>query len=142
MNFLAETRLAKLRPRGSRLFWPNLALFLATFLLGFFTDRFTEQWQNIVLWSATAAIAFFFWLIPLLRYLASYVEVTSNRVISRSGLMGQNRREVSIHSIRAVELSAARSITLYVDGEDALILEGLPKHKLVAAEIERLSASK
>jgi hypothetical protein len=56
--------------------------------------------------------------------------------------MGQNRREVSMLSIRQVEPTRGRSITLYVEGEDALVLQGLPKHKLVAAEIERLSASK
>lgn len=142
MTFLAETQIAKLRPRAGRLFWPSAALFLAAFALSFFTGRLTEQWQNIVLWSVTGAIAFLFWLIPLLRYLSSYVEVTSNRVISRAGLMGQNRREVSMLSIRQVELTRGRSITLYVEGEEALVLEGLPKHKLVAAEIERLSASK
>lgn len=142
MTFLAETHIAKLRPRAGRLFWPGVALFIAAFALSFFTGRLTEQWQNIVLWSVTGAIAFIFWLIPLLRYLSSYVEVTSNRVISRAGLMGQNRREVSMLSIRQVELTRGRSITLYVEGEEALVLEGLPKPKLVAAEIERLSASK
>ncbi len=142
MTFLAETQIAKLRPRAGRLFWPGAALLIAAFALSFFTGRLTEQWQNIVLWSVTGAIAFIFWLIPLLRYLSSYVEVTSNRVISRAGLMGQNRREVSMLSIRQVELTRGRSITLYVEGEEALVLEGLPKHKLVAAEIERLSASK
>ena len=142
MTFLAETQIAKLRPRAGRLFWPGFALFIAAFALSFFTGRLTEQWQNIVLWSVTGAIAVIFWLIPLLRYLSSYVEVTSNRVISRAGLMGQNRREVSMLSIRQVELTRGRSITLYVEGEEALVLEGLPKPKLVAAEIERLSASK
>lgn len=142
MTFLAETQIAKLRPRAGSLFWPGVALFIAAFALSFFTGRLTEQWQNIVLWSVTGAIAFIFWLIPLLRYLSSYVEVTSNRVISRAGLMGQNRREVSMLSIRQVELTRGRSITLYVEGEEALVLEGLPKPKLVAAEIERLSASK
>jgi membrane protein YdbS with pleckstrin-like domain len=142
MTFLAETQIAKLRPRAVRLFWPGAALFLAAFALSFFGGRLTEQWHNILLWSVTGAIAFIFWFIPLLRYLSTYVEITSNRVISRSGLMGQNRREVSMLSIRQVEPTRGRSITLYVEGEDALVLQGLPKHKLVAAEIERLSASK
>ncbi len=142
MTFLAETQIAKLRPRAGRLFWPGVALFLAAFSLSFFSGRLTEQWQNIVLWSVAGAIAFILWLIPLLRYLSSYGEITSNRVIARAGLMGQNRREVSMLSIRQVEVSRGRSITLYVEGEEALVLEGLPKHKLVAAEIERISASK
>lgn len=142
MNFLAETHLARLRPRGSKLFGPNLVLFLVTFALSFFGEKTTEQWQNITLWSLSAAAALVFWLVPLLRYLSTYVEITTNRVISRSGLMGQNRREVSMQLIRQVELSKGRSITLFVEGEEALVLAGLPKHKLVAAEIERLSASK
>jgi len=142
MNFIAEQRLARLRPRASKLFLPTVALFVAAFLLSFFTGRLSEQWQNITLWVVSGAIALVLWLIPLLRYLASYTEITNVRVLSRSGLMGQNRDEARLSQVNKVELTKGRSITLHLNGEEPLVLTGLPKHKMVAAELRALSASK
>ena len=142
MNFIAEQRLARLRPRASKLFLPTMALFLAVFLLSFFSGRLSEQWQNIALWVTTGAIALILWLIPLLRYLSSYTEITNVRVLSRSGLMGQHRYEARLSTISRVELTRGRTVTLHLNGEEPLVLSGLPKHKMVAAEIEELTASK
>lgn len=142
MNFIAEQRLARLRPRASKLFLPTMALFVAVFLLSFFSGRLNEQWQNILLWSITGALALVLWLIPLLRYLSSYTEITNVRVLSRSGLMGQHRREARLSQVSRVELAKGRTVTLYLNGEEPLVLSGLPKHKMVAAEIEELTASK
>lgn len=142
MNFIAEQRLARLRPRASKLFFPTAALFLAVFLLSFFDGRLKEQWQNIALWVITGAIALILWLIPLLRYLSSYTEITNVRVFSRSGLMGQHRDEARLSQINKVELTRGRTITLHVNGEEPLVLIGVPRPKMVAAEIEALTASK
>lgn len=142
MNFIAEQRLARLRPRASKLFLPMIALFLAAFLLSFFSGRLNEQWQNIALWAITGAIALILWLIPLLRYLSSYTEITNVRVLSRSGLMGQHRDEARLSQVNKVELTRGRTITLHLNGEEPMVLAGVPKHKMVAAEIEALTASK
>lgn len=141
MSFYAEQRIAKLRPRTGQLFWPFVVLFLVSFALGFFGGRLAEQWQNILFWSVTGLIALIFWLLPVLRFASTFVELTTSRVILRSGLFGQNRNQVSIAQIRQVELTPRRSVTLYVEGQEALVIAGMPKHKLLAAEIERLTAS-
>jgi hypothetical protein len=141
MSFLAEQRIARLRPRGSRLFLPNLVLFLASFVAAFFSGRLSEQWHYTVLWSVCGAIAFLFWLIPLLRYLSTYLEVTTTRVLFRSGLLGQNRRELSLTQIKDVQITKGRSISIIVDGQEPLVIRGIPKHKTVALEIDRLAAA-
>ena len=142
MNFTAEQRLARLRPRASKLILPTAALFLAIFLLSYFSGRFSEQWQNITLWVGAGGIALILWFIPLLRYLSSFTEITNVRVLSRSGLMGQHRDEARLSQVNKVELTSGRTITLHLNGEEPMVLTSVPKHKMVAAEIEALTASK
>ncbi len=141
MSFLAETKIARLRPRGSRLFLPSVFLFLAAFALSFFSISFTESWQQITLWSICGAVAFFFWLLPVLRFFSTYLEITSTRVKYRSGLMGQNRWEVSLSQIKDVQISRGRSISLIIEGQEPFSIRGIAKHKTVAVEIDRLAAS-
>lgn len=141
MSFLAEQRIARLRPRGSKLFLPNLFLFVACFAMAFFGGRLTEQWQYTVLWIVSGSLVFFFWLIPLLRFMSTFLEVTTTRVLYRSGLMGQKRREVSLAHIKDVQLAKGRTISIVIDGQEPLVIPGIPKHKTVAVEIDRLAAA-
>ncbi|MFM1983923.1 MAG: hypothetical protein RL723_358 [Actinomycetota bacterium] len=141
MSFLAEQRIAKLRPRGSQLFIPNLVLFVVCFAAAFFAGRLAEQWQYITLWSVCAVVSFLFWLLPMLKYLSTFLEVTTTRVLYRSGLLGQNRREVSLIQIKDVQITKGRTISIIVDGQEPLVIRGIPKHKTVAVEIDRLAAA-
>lgn len=141
MSFLAEHRIAKLRPRGAQLLLPNLVLFAVCFAMAFFAGRLVEQWQYIVLWSVCGGIAILFWLFPTLKYLSTFLEVTTTRVLYRSGLLGQNRRELSLAQIKDVQISKGRAISIMVDGQEPLVIPGIPKHKLVAVEIDRLAAA-
>lgn len=141
MSFLAESRIARLRPRGSKLILPTLVLFLATFAASFFSTTFTEPWQQITLWTICGAVSFFFWLVPVLRFFSTYLEITSSRVKYRAGLMGQNRKEVSLSQIKDVQISRGRSISLIIEGQEPFSIRGIPKHKTVAVEIDRLAAS-
>jgi membrane protein YdbS with pleckstrin-like domain len=141
MSFLAETRIARLRPRGSKLILPTLVLFIAAFVASFFSTSFTEPWQQITLWSICGAVSFFFWLLPVLRFFSTYLEITTSRVKYRAGLMGQNRKEVSLSQIKDVQISRGRSISLIIEGQEPFSIRGIPKHKTVAVEIDRLAAS-
>lgn len=141
MSFLAESRIARLRPRGSKLIMPTLVLFIAAFAASFFSTSFTEPWQQITLWSICGAVSFFFWLLPVLRFFSTYLEITTSRVKYRAGLMGQNRKEVSLSQIKDVQISRGRSISLIIEGQEPFSIRGIPKHKTVAVEIDRLAAS-
>lgn len=141
MSFLAEQRIARIRPRGSKLFFPSVALFAACFALAFFGGRLAEQWQYNLLYIVAGSVTFFFWFIPLLRFMSTFLEVTTTRVLYRSGLLGQKRREVSLTQIKDVQLTKGRSISIVVDGQEPLVITGIPKHKMVAVEIDRLAAA-
>jgi membrane protein YdbS with pleckstrin-like domain len=141
MSFLAEQRIARIRPRGSKLFFPSNLLFAACFALAFFGGRLAEQWQYTVLYIVAGSVVFFFWFIPLLRFMSTFLDVTTTRVLYRSGLLGQKRREVSLTQIKDVHLTKGRSISIVVEGQEPLVIAGIPKHKMVAVEIDRLAAA-
>lgn len=139
MSFEYEQRLIRMRPRGGRLFLPTLLLGLAAFLMGFGFDYLTEAWQQYLIYGCAAALALFGWLLPLLRYLSSWVEITTARTMSRSGLFGQHFEELSHAQVKRVEL-VGRKIYLIVDDEVELELKSVAKPKLVAAELAKLVA--
>ena len=139
MSFEAEILLARLRARGSKLLGPTLLLGLAAFLFSFLSPKATEPWQVIVLDSACGILAILGFVIPLLRYLSAWTDVTTSRVVSRSGLVGQNFREISLADVQRVELTGGL-ISIQVLGQEVLEIRSLPKAKLVAQEISQLTA--
>ena len=141
MSFLADQRIARIRPRGSKLFFPNVVLFFVCFAAAFFSGRLTEQWQSIVLWTSCGLVVFIFWFLPVLRFASTFLEVTTTRVLYRSGLLGQKRNEVSLTKIKDVQLTKGRSISILIEGQEPLVITGIPKHKMVAVEIDRLAAA-
>jgi membrane protein YdbS with pleckstrin-like domain len=137
VSFQAEQKLVKLRPRASRLILPTLILGLVVAALAFFENRKLDSWQPTAINVAGAVVVFFAWMLPLVRQLATWVEVSTNRLVWRDGLFGQKRREVSWHEVSAVELSRGR-ITVFIHGQEPLVLSGLPKAKQLAREMQNL----
>jgi hypothetical protein len=140
VSFEAEVLLGRFRARGTRLIWPTIFLGLTCFLATFLVGKLTEQWQQITAFVVYGLILFFGFLVPVLRFLTSWTDLTSSRVVQRSGLFGQHFRQISYQQIERVELGAGRLITLYVAGEEAMELRSIPKTRIVAQEISRLSA--
>ena len=92
------------------------------------------------MYSAAGAIAFFLWLIPVLRFLSSYVDVFTTRVLYRSGLMGQQRSEANFSQVTDVRLGEGRRIQLSLTNGEIIELPRLPKAKKLVAEIQALVA--
>jgi len=90
------------------------------------------------MYSVAGAIAFFFWLIPVLRYLSAYIDIYTTRVVSRSGLMGQQRSEANFSQVTDVRLGDGRRIQLATNNGEVLELPRLPKAKKLIAEIQAL----
>jgi hypothetical protein len=139
-SFIESRRLARIRPSAIRLFLPFTALALACFGVSFYNGRLPEQWMNITLYSVAGAIAFFFWLIPVLRYLSSYVDVFTTRVLYRTGLMGQNRSEANFSQVTDVRIGEGRRIQLALTNGEIVELPRLPRAKKLTAEIQALVA--
>ena len=139
-SFIESRRLARIRPSAMRLFLPFMALALACFGVSFYSGRLPEQWMEITMYSVAGAIAFFFWLIPVLRYLSAYVDVFTTRVLYRSGLMGQQRSEVNFSQVTDVRLGDGRRIELALTNGEIVELPRLPKAKKLTVEIQALVA--
>jgi membrane protein YdbS with pleckstrin-like domain len=139
-SFIESRRIARVRPRAVRLFFPFLALAAASFVVSFYSGRLPEQWMNITLYSVAGAVAFLLWLIPVLRYLSAYVDIFTTRVLYRSGLMGQRRVEANFSQVTDVQLGDRRKIQLTVAGGEIVELPALPKAKKLVTEIQALVA--
>ena len=139
-SFIESRRLARIRPGAIRLFLPFMALAMACFGVSFYSGRLPEQWMNITLYSVAGAISFFFWLIPVLRYLSSFVDVYTTRILYRSGLMGQQRSEANFSQVTDVRIGEGRRIQLALTNGEILELPRLPKAKKLTAEIQALVA--
>lgn len=138
-TFQSERRLIRLHPRGRRLIIPTIMLTLAAFFYALLQNFLTEDWQQYLLWGLTGGIAFFFWLVPLIGYLTTWVDITTARIVARSGIFGQHFREISHDRVARIELGLAGRIIVYVEGEEALELGSIPKPRMVAAELARLA---
>ena len=139
-SFIESRRLARIRPSAIRLFLPFLALAFACFGVSFYSGRLPEQWMDIAMYSIAGAIAFFLWLIPVLRFLSSYVDVFTTRVLYRSGLMGQQRSEAKFSQVTDVRLGEGRRIQLSLTNGEIIELPRLPKAKKLVGEIQALVA--
>lgn len=92
------------------------------------------------MYSVAGAIAFFLWLIPVLRFLSSYVDVFTTRILYRSGLMGQQRSEANFSQVTDVRLGDGRRIQLALTNGEIVELPRVPKAKKLVAEIQALVA--
>ena len=141
MSFESEVLLGRFRAHGSRLIIPSVLLGLAAFLLSFFYGWANEQWQQWLLFGGTGALAFFGFVIPVIRYLTAWTDITTARVVVRSGVWGQHYRSISIANIGELKRLPGGPITIQVAGEDDLELRGLPKPRLIIQELTRLKHS-
>ena len=122
MAFQEELLIARVRQSWWRLLPALLALFLASAIYSYVNNRVVEQWLIYVAYSIAAALAIFFWLIPLVRHLNFYVELTTSRLVVRDGIFAQKTVELSLSDITSVEVGRGRIITIVRrDGEPVTV---------------------
>ena len=139
MAFQEEQLLARIRRSWFTLTFALLALFLAAAILSYVSNRIVEQWVLYAAYFVSAALALFFWLIPTIRHLNFYVEITTSRLIVRDGIFGQKTTEVAIAEINSVDLGRGRKLTLGRRNGEPLVLERMPKAKLIAEELRSIA---
>lgn len=139
MAFQEEQLIARIRRSWFTLTFALLALFLAAAILSYVSNRVVDQWVLYSAYIVSALLALFFWLIPTIRHLNFYVELTTSRLIVRDGLFGQKTTEVSIAEINSVDLGRGRKLTLGRRNGEPVVLERMPKAKLIAEELRSLA---
>ena len=135
MAFQEEQIIARIRRSWFTLTFALLALFLSAAILSYVSNRVVDQWILYSAYVVSAGLALFFWLIPTIRHLNFYVELTTSRLIVRDGIFGQKTTEVAIAEINSVELGRGRKLTLGRRNGEPLVLERMPKAKLIAEEL-------
>jgi membrane protein YdbS with pleckstrin-like domain len=137
--FQEEQLIARIRRSWFTLTFALLALFLAAAILSYVSNRVVDQWVLYSAYVVSAVLALFFWLIPTIRHLNFYVELTTSRLIVRDGLFGQKTTEISIAEINSVDLGRGRKLTLGRRNGEPVVLERMPKAKLIAEELRSLA---
>lgn len=139
MAFQEEQIIARIRRSWFTLTFALLALFLAAALLSYVSNRAVETWILYSAYAASAVLALVFWLVPTIRHLNFYVELTTSRLIVRDGIFGQKTTEIAIADIVSVELGRGRTIKIGRKSAEAVVLERMPKAKLLSSELRSLA---
>lgn len=140
MTNTSEYLVFRLKPKARRLFTPTLILAAVSFAQAFAVEQISNTDYQYAL-IAGGTIVVLFWLIPLLSYLASYLELTSERLIFRSGFLGFRKRQLLLSELSSIEIQKEGRLgrqvisILSVDGTEYRI-GGYAKNKHLAAEIE------
>lgn len=92
-----ERVVARLRPHGRALFWPSIAFIIVAAAVGYFSNTFPEQWQNLAVFAAGVLAVILLWFIPLLSWLGKRYIITTRRIILRGGFFVRVRQEL-LHS--------------------------------------------
>lgn len=139
MAFQEEQIIARIRRSWFTLTFAFLALFLAAAILSYVSNRAVEPWVLYSAYAACAVLALVFWLVPTVRHLNFYVELTTSRLIVRDGIFGQKTTELAIADIVSVELGRGRTIKIGRKSAEAVVLERMPKAKLLSSELRSLA---
>jgi membrane protein YdbS with pleckstrin-like domain len=133
--FQEEQLIARIRRSWWRLIFPLLALFVAAAIFSYVNNRSVEQWALYLAYSIAGVLAVLFWLIPSIRHLSFYVELTSSRLVIRDGIFGQKTIELALADVTSIELGRGRKIAIGRRDAESLVLEGIPATKTFVAEL-------
>lgn len=147
-NTFNEQKYSVVRRNQSSLILPLVVLALACAAYFFFAPKLTDSVQQQILVGVVALVVFFFWLLPSIRLLTNRYELTSNRVISRSGLFGTRVSEIAWGEVTGVSISRgflawlnrSGNINLHREFGADFVLKGVPRAKRLSREIETFLA--
>ena len=140
MTNSSEYLVLRVKPKARRLFFPTLVLAAVSFALAFVVEQISAIDYNYGL-IAGASIVVLFWAFPILGYLLSYLQLTSQNLVYRFGFMGLRKRTLPLSELSSIEIQKEGRLgsqvisILSVDGSEFRI-GGYAKNKHLAAEIE------
>lgn len=136
------THFARLRPRLSRLTIPLISLALISAATSFFSVYELDAWAFYTLWVTAAVAALLAWVLPSLKFLATFVDVKSAGLLVSNGFGSSRRVEISWSEISSVNASAMRGIVISLKDETELVLRGYANQKAIVAELQSLLRGK
>jgi len=115
-----ELRIARFRTHARRLFWPAIVLIALAGVVGYLAGNLPVPFEDWMLFSAVGLIALFAVILPFALWWSHTFTVTTRRVMERSGLFAQHRRELS--HLRGYTIQVRRGILQRMWGAGTLVL--------------------
>lgn len=133
---------ARLRPRLSKLTFAWIWLGLVSAGVSFASTYQLVPWQKYTVWSVAAVLAVFLWLLPSLKFAATFVDVTSTGVLISKGFGSARRIELNWAQIASVTVSPIKGILIRTKDEAEHGLRGYSSQKAIAVELQSLLGGK
>lgn len=116
---------------------PFIALFFSAAILSYFANHQIEQWQQIAIWIICGGLAIFLWLIPVIRHLSFYLDLSTSRIKIRQGIFGGQSIDLSLGDVVSASATKGGKLVVEIRGEEPLELR-VPGRKKLAETINRL----
>lgn len=135
MSFQAEEYNGRIRYSATSLVIPFAVLFMAAALASYFSNITIEQWAYFTILTACAVAAIIFWLIPIVRHLSFYIDITTSRITIRRGLFGGQTIDLAWSDISEITFAKGRKLVIQPRSGEAIELHRLPQPKKLAATL-------
>lgn len=140
-GFVSEFRYARIRARATALVAPMLLLAGESAALTAIGPRLPSDasatWLTTLFFAVAVALAVAFWLVPVLKYLGTWLEITNANVFVRDRLLGAARK-VALAKILEVRVESKSTLILVTADQGEIEFARLAKAKTVATELKKL----
>lgn len=133
---------ARFRPRLTKLALPWVWLGLTCAGISFASTYKLSQWLSYAILATAAVMVLILFIMPALRFSATYFDVHSNGMSLRLGLSSSKRIELDWASISSITASALKGIVVRTREENEYILRGFANQKAIVAELNSLLGRK
>ena len=114
---------------------PTVALFVSAAVASYFGNVTTDQWLSSTILVTCGVVAVISWLVPVIRHLSFYLDLTSSRITIRRGLFGGQTIDLAWSEISEITFAKGRKVVIQPRVGEAVELEGLPQPKKLAATL-------
>lgn len=97
----------------------------------------SATWLTTLFFAVAVALALAFWLVPVLKYLGTWLEITNANVFVRDRLL-RAARKVALAKILEVRVESKSTLVLVIADQGEIEFARLAKAKTVATELKKL----
>lgn len=135
MSFQSEEYVGRIRKSALSLVVPTIALFAAAAVASYFANVTTDAWLYSTILVTCGVVAIIAWLVPVIKHLSFYLDLTTSRITIRRGIFGGRSVDLAWSDIAEVVYAKGRKVVVQPRAGEAIELEGLPKPKKLAATL-------
>lgn len=133
---------ARFRPRITKLTLPWVWLAISCAGISFASTYKLSDWLAYTVWSTAAVVIFILFVLPALKFAATYFDVHSGGLSLRLGLGSSKRIELSWSMISVITSSPLKGIIIRTKEENEYILRGYANQKAIVAELNGILGGK